>query len=69
MQWPGHAATNLLRKDDTAAIPLKFDPYWPRSADFHDDDGRHCLSEFYAKDRGAHAKLGYILLRHAQAIA
>ena len=44
-----------------AGIPLKFDPYKPRSMDFHEDDGRHCLSWINATDYGAHAKLGFIL--------
>ena len=68
MQWPVRAGINLSRNDVTAAIPLKFDPYKPRLADSHDDDNRHCLSGINATDRGAQAKLAFILLRCAQAI-
>ena len=64
--WSVDAVTNRLINDLTAAIPLKFDPYTPRSTDSHDDDGRHCLLGISAKDRGAHAKLGFILLRRPQ---
>ena len=64
--WPVEAATNRSINDLTAAIPLKFDPYTPRLADSHDDDGRHCLLGINATNRGAHAKLGCILLRPPQ---
>ena len=66
--WPVNSVTNRSINDLTAAIPLKFDPYTPRSADSHDDGGRHCLLGISAKDRGAHAKLGFILLRRDQAM-
>ena len=62
MQWSVGNITNLSRNDDTAAVPLKFDPAKPRSAVSHSNDGRHCLSGINANDRGARAKLGFILL-------
>jgi hypothetical protein len=68
VSWPVHAVTNRSINDLTAAIPLKFDPYTPRWADSHGDDGRHCLLGINAKDRGAHAKLGFILLRREPAM-
>ena len=67
--WPVYAVTNQSVNDLTAAIPLKFDPYTPRFADSHEDGGRHCLLGISAKDCGAHAKLGFILLRRTQAMA
>ena len=67
-RWPVDAVTNRSMHDHTAAIPLKFDPYTPRWADSHGDGGRHCLLGISAKDRGARAKLGFILLRRPQAM-
>ena len=69
VRWSAGTVTNLSIYFLTAAIPLKFDPNKPRSADSHDDDGRHCLLRINAKDRGAHAKLGFILLQCPQTIA
>jgi hypothetical protein len=68
MPWPVHTVANRSINDLTAAIPLKFDPYTPRWADSHSDDGRHCLQGINAKDCGAHAKPGFILLRREQAM-
>ena len=69
MQWSVGTVTNLSKNDLTAAIPLKYDQNKPRSTDSHPDDGRHCLLENNATDRGAHAELGFILLRCPQTIA
>ena len=69
MPWPVRAVANLSRNDVTAAIPLKFYPHKPRSVDSHDDDSRHCQFGVNAKDRGARAKLVFVLLRRAQAMA
>ena len=69
VKWSVGAVTNLRRNDVTTAIPLKFDPETHRSVDSPDDDGRHCLSGINAKDCGARAQLGFILLRPPQTIA
>ena len=69
VQWAVGTVINLSRNYFTASIPLKFDPTKPRSADSHGDHSLHCLFGINAKDRGAHAKLGFILLRCPQPIA